>query len=165
MEFLNQIAQRIDDHRPDYRMVAVDGIAAAGKIEIVIPLLVQEVVDRVVNGPESRGDALEIAFTRMVEDQIEDNLDACPVKTADHGFELVDRLIGPGSQPRSQGKKRQRVVAPVVQQRLTGLRFKKFVVGLVPFGDRQQLHRSYSQFLQVADFLCDGSKGTRCGNI
>ena len=71
-------------------MVAVDGVAAAGEVEVGLPSAVEQVVDGVVDAAEASGRPVVVALAGVVEDHVEDDFDAGLVQGLDHVAELVD---------------------------------------------------------------------------
>ena len=91
VHLLDPVLEAFEDHLLDDRMVAVDGVAAARVVDVVH--LVggpQVVVDGIVETLEADDRALMVALAGVVEDDVEDDLDALPVKRLDHVSELVD---------------------------------------------------------------------------
>ena len=75
----------------DDRVVAVDRVAAAGVVHVVLLVVrLQVVVDAVVEAPEADRRALVVALAGVVEDDVEDDLDAGRVQRLDHVAELAD---------------------------------------------------------------------------
>jgi hypothetical protein len=72
MHFDHPEVQTIDNVLPDNRMVAVKGIAAAGKIKIFPCIRIKKVIDRIVQSPEAEQGAVIAAFGRVVEDNVQD---------------------------------------------------------------------------------------------
>ena len=66
--------QALHDHLLHHRMVAVDRVAAAGKV-VVVPLRRQHVVDIVVEALEGNELSVLIPLRRMVEYNVKDHLD------------------------------------------------------------------------------------------
>ena len=76
------VPQTLHDQFLDDRMIAVDGIPAAGEI-IVIPIRRQHIVDVVVEPLEGYERPVFISLRGMVENHIQNDLDACRMKITD----------------------------------------------------------------------------------
>ena len=83
----------------DDGMVRVDRVAAAGVVHVVLLLgRVQQVVGVVLEPLEADRRAEVVALAGVVEDDVEDHLDAGLVQRLDHVAELGDLLaLAPGS--------------------------------------------------------------------
>src|SRR5680860_320783 len=95
----------------------------------------------------SRGSGAAL-LTRVVVDDVEDDLEASSMKQLDHALELVKTALGisRGGIRGLRRRESQGVVAPMI------LESSLHQLGLVAEGmDRQELHRSHAQCLQVGD--------------
>ncbi len=148
-------------------MVAVDGIAAAGEVGVGAALGVDDVIDAVVQPAQRQGPPLFVPLAGVVEDHVEDHLDAGGVQGLDHLLEFAH--LGPGRQVDRVGglggEKAQRMVAPEVVQRFPGQGVLTVIVGFVEFGDRQQFHGGDAKFLQVGDLFDYAAEGPRVSNV
>ena len=78
MQMLHPVAQALADQTPHHRMVGVEGVAAAGVVDVGAIARLQVVVAiRQTTEAESR--PLGVAFGGVVEHHIQDHLDAGPV--------------------------------------------------------------------------------------
>ena len=113
------VAQRVEDHPQRRRVRRVDGVAAAGDVEVrravVHPVDVLVVAD-VVEAAEAQRRAERAALGGVVVDHVEDHLEPGPVQRLDHRLELVDLLAAvPGRAVAVVGREEaDGVVAPVV---------------------------------------------------
>ena len=74
----------------DDRVVAVEGVAAPGVVHVVLPVRRHEVVvDAVVEPLEVDRRPLVVALVGVVEDDVEDHLDAGLVQRLHHVAELA----------------------------------------------------------------------------
>ena len=113
---VHPVAQAVEDHLADDRVVAVHRVAAAGVVA-VRAVVVEHVVDAVLEALEAERGAGFVAFGRVVEHDVENDFDAGGVQLADHLLELPDlvaRLVAlhVAAVRREEG---HRVVAPVVR--------------------------------------------------
>ena len=128
-------------------MAGVDGVAAAGGVEIVAPVVGQYVVAGVVEAAEAQRRPELVALGGVVVDHVEDHLDARLVQPLHHVLELGDVV------PRHQVARRGReeadgVVAPVVGEAALDQ------VPIVEEGlDRHELDRRHAEPRQVLDHL------------
>ena len=116
---VHPMPQAKEDHLADDRMVAVDRVAAAGVVAVVLAAVGEHVVDLVFQPLEAERRAVLVAFGRVVEDHVEDHFDAGLVQGPDHLLELVDlaaRLVA-GRVAAMRREEAQRIVAPVVRSR------------------------------------------------
>ena len=156
------VAQAVQHHVAHDRVVAVQRVAGAAEVEVVA-LRRQHVVGLVVDALEGDVRALLVAFGRVVEDHIQDDLDAVAMQLLHQRLELVHlhaelagrRVTGLGR------KEADRAVAPVVEKLLAGVGVDLAVFPLVELVDRHQLEAVDAQLLQIADLLPDAREGAR----
>ena len=72
-------------------MVAVERVAAAGVVRVPLAARFEHVIGRVVEPAEAERRPVVVALGGVVEDDVENHLDARPVQRLDHVAELVDR--------------------------------------------------------------------------
>ena len=89
--------QAKEDHLADDRVIAVDRVAATRVVAIRAAAVVEHVVDAVLQPLEAERGPVLVAFGRVVEHDVENDLDAGLVQGADHLLELAD--LAPGSLP------------------------------------------------------------------
>lgn len=156
------VAQACQDQVADKRMVAVDGVAATGKVE-VIPGGIQKVKDLIVNAPEGSRAPERVSFTGMVENDIQDYFDPRLVEGANHLPEFGDLPVGSsrGSVGRLDSREADRVVTPEIPQRRTGVRIPERTVVFIKLVDGQQFHGRHAQTLQVWYFFHQAHEGAR----
>ena len=152
-------AERIHDQFADDHVVAVAGVAAAGKVEVGAGPGVEQVVDGVVDAAEAGGRAVAAALGGVIVDDVEDHLDAGPVQGLDHVAELVQRRLRVAAVGRLGGEEGERAVAPEVFQPLAGERVDKGGLVLVELGDRHEFHRGDSQVFEIGDLFDDPAEG------
>ena len=155
------VAQRRQDLEAHHRVVAVERVAAAGVVEVLPGLRLEQVVGRVVEPAPAEGGAALVALAGVVEDDVEDHLDARLVERLHHRLELAHgvaraRLGRVGGLGREE---RDRLVAPEVPERLPGQQVRARVVALLELGHRHQLDRGHAQLLQVGDLLDQPAEG------
>ena len=149
-------AEAVEDQIANHRMVAVHGVAASGVVAIRARSRIHHVVGRVVDASKRRRRANHLAFAGVIEDQIENHLDAGGVELAHHVLEFPDLAARTVVVRRTSFgcEERQRMVAPHVAERpgteSAGIQRR---VGLVELGDRHQLHRRDAQRLEIRDLL------------
>ena len=156
---VNPIAETMENHLADDRVVAVEGIAAAGVVAIGAAAVLQHVVDAILQALETERGAIFVPLGRVVEHDVENHFDARPVQRPHHLLELahlaarllVDRVAAVG------GKKGQRVVAPVGRP----LRIRTETIVAEKLENRHQLHCRHAQRLQVRYLLDQPQVGAR----
>ena len=84
----NPVPQCIQNTVPHYRIVAVHGIAASAEV-IIITVRRKQVICFVIYAPVGNVRPLLIALRRMVEYNIEYDLDSCPVQTLNKILQLI----------------------------------------------------------------------------
>ena len=120
------VAQRVHHQLEGARVARVERVAGAGRVEVEAGVVVVEaVVDRVVQTAEAQRRAQLVALGAVVENYVENDLQAGPVQRVDHGLELGDLAAGPagphgGGVPVAGREEPDRVVAPVVGQAAVG---------------------------------------------
>ncbi len=151
------VAQAVEDEVEDFGVAGVEGVAAAGEVDVAALVAGgQPVVGGVVDPPQAEGGAELVALGGVVVDDVEDHLDARRVQGQHHRLELP-HLLAPGARRRVVGvggEVAERVVAPVVGQspaQEVGLRHE--VV------DGHELHRGHAQVDQVVDHRGTGQAG------
>ena len=111
------VAQRVQDHPADHGVAQVQGVAAAGDVD-VLAALVEPVVGAVVQTAPGQRRAVAALLGGVVVDDVEDDLQALAVQRLDHVLELVQHRLraGRGGVRRVRGEEAEGVVAPVVDQ-------------------------------------------------
>ena len=145
------VAQRIQHHLNGLRMVHVDGVARARHVDRLDRARGGVTVVHVgVETAPGQGRTGVAALTRVVVDNVENDLDARLVQERDHAAELVDDRLGAalarglGGVGGLGGEEREGRVPPVVRQASFGEE------GLVALRvDGQQLDGGDAQVLQV----------------
>ena len=116
-------------------MIGVDGVAGAREVSIRTFIVRQHVEDRVINPAETQCRPLFISLGRMIEDHVQEYLDARPMEGLDHFLEFQFLLTRSsrtaiGSFRREEG---HGIVAPVIPERLTGLRIDAWHLAFIEF--------------------------------
>ncbi len=155
VEFGGPVAQRVHRHADHLLMVEVEGVAAAGIVDVAARVLVgQAVVDAVVQAAQRQGGSQLVALAAVVVDHVQDHLDVGGVELLHSPLDLRQgavREVG-----RLRGEPGQGVVAPVVGQTL----FNQVAIAREGM-DGQQLHRGDAQGAQVVDAVrtAEGAEG------
>jgi len=155
---VHPVAETVEDHLADDRMVAVERVSAAAVV-LVVPAAIEHVVDPVLQPLEAQRRPFFVALGRVVEDHVEDHLDARPVQGLHHLLELADLVPGPvaGGVAPVRGEQRHRIVAPVVGP-------PRPVAEAVEDGELvhgHELHRRYAQRLEMGNLLDHSQVGAR----
>ena len=118
MHFLDPVAEAVHDHPPDDGMIRIQRVPAAGVIGIAGAVLLEDVIGGVVESAEAKCRPVVVAFRSVVEDDVEDDLDAGPVQRLDHVPKFIDRAqTGPDASCRpGAGRRTRPAIAPVVDQ-------------------------------------------------
>ena len=91
VHLLDPVAEAVDDHPADDRMIGVERVAGAAVVGVARAVVFEDVVGRVVESAEAQRRPAVVAFGGVVEDDVENDLDAGPVQRLDHVAKLVDR--------------------------------------------------------------------------
>ena len=142
------ITERVQGQLQGAWMGEFEGVAAAAEVFVALRVVgVQAVVAGVVDAAEAEGRPELVGFGGVVEDHVEDDLEAGGVQAADHAAEFVARRIfglagravravRAGRVAWLEGEEGERVVAPVIAEAAVYQAF------LVEKGvDRQQFER------------------------
>ena len=143
-------------------MIAVQGVAAAGKVEVAAAVAgIEQVVDAVVQPAVGEGGAARVALGGVVEHHVQDYLDPGRVQLPYHVLELGDLPAGFGCSAVAalRGEQANRVVGPVVD-RGRGVRLRTGGV-LVRLVHGQQFDRGDAERAQVGDPFAHAEEGAR----
>ena len=146
------VPQRVHDQLQGDRVADVEGVAAAGRVDVTARVAgVQPVVGGVVQAAETQRRAELVGLGGVVEHHVDQHLQPGPVQRVHHRLELGDltaRLPGPhrGRIALVRGEVADRVVPPVVgQPALDQERLRH------AFVHRQQFDGGHPQAGQMAD--------------
>ena len=136
-------------------MARVDRLSGAGEVPVVALVVGQPVVDRVIDAAERERRSQFVAFTRVVEDHVQDHFHPLVVKRADHllEFQHLCAMVANARVRRLGREEAHRVVAPEVPEPLAGLRVAAPRIVLVELLHGHQLDGGDAQILQVRDLL------------
>src|SRR5918996_1698829 len=96
-------------------MELIDGVAAAGRVEIIASIIGEHVVACVVNTAKAYGRAKMVPLGRVVVDDVEDDLDSCCVQVMHHVAKFGDISAFRDIAGRRR-KERDRVIAPIIRK-------------------------------------------------
>jgi hypothetical protein len=142
-------------------VVGLYGVAGAGVVFVGARVVFQEVVELIVEPPPANRRAPFVPLRGVVEHHIEDDLDAGLVEGLDHLLELANLpapVVVVGVEP-VWGHEGRRVVAPVVAQRLAGVRVDAVQLVLVELLDGHQLDGRDPEVREVGNFFGEPAKG------
>jgi hypothetical protein len=91
MHFRDPVAQAVNDQTADDGVIGVERVAAAGVVGVPGASLFEDVVGWVVDAAETESRPCVIAFRRVVEYHVENDLDARAVQCLDHVAKFVHR--------------------------------------------------------------------------
>ena len=92
VHLLHPVAQRVHHQAQRLGAVDVERVAAAGVVHIQSRILAKAIVGGVVDAPQGQRGAVVVALGGVVEDHVEDHLEAGGVQGAHHRLELVHLL-------------------------------------------------------------------------
>ena len=158
---VHPVPQTEEDQFADDRVIAVDRVAAAGVVAVVAGVA-EHVVDAVLQPLERERGPEVVALGGMVEDDVENHLDAGGMEGPNHLLEfanLAARLL-PGRVATVRREEGQRIVAPVVE--LVGPDAAGQLGGKLVH--RHQLHRRHTERLKIRDLFNDTQVRARMGD-
>ena len=158
------VPQAGEDHLLYDRVVAVHGVPAAAEV-IVAALRREEVVHIVVKPLEGEDGAVLVALRRVVEDHVQDDLNAVVVEILHQLLQLqpLPVVFHVRCVACVGGEEADSAVAPVVEKLLPVV--CPFVHELVELEDGHQLHRIDAQLFQVGDLFPDALEGAGGGDV
>src|ERR1019366_1529280 len=129
--------------------------AATAEVHIFAGYRIEDVVGRIIDAAERPRRAVLVAFGRVVEHHVENDLDAGLMQGTYQLLELADLLaIGSARRVGGVGRvKRGWLITPEVQQTLAGKRVDAVGVAGLELVDRKQLHRRHSQFFEIGNLF------------
>src|SRR5262249_24312770 len=89
MHLFDPIAEAVQNHPADDRMIRVECVYRAAVIGVARAILFENVVDGVVQTEKNKGRPLVIPFGGVAEHNVENDLDARPVQRLNHVAKLV----------------------------------------------------------------------------
>ena len=157
-------AQAVHQQLADDGVVAIDGVAAPGKVQITA-VRPDHVVEEVVQAAEGVGAAAVVPLAGVVEDDVEIHLDAGRVEGPHRLAELDELAVlraraGVGRLGRPEG---DAVVAPQVAVLLAVGRVDEGTIRLVELVNRQQLDGRHAERLEIRNLLGEAGEGARVG--
>src|SRR5215471_16434801 len=94
MHLLDPITQAVHNEIQHLPLTHVEAIAAANVIPIVAQIAVQTIIRAIVDTPETQVRPPMVAFSRVVENHYQHDLDISSMQVTDHRFELPHLLAG-----------------------------------------------------------------------
>jgi len=147
-------------------MVAIERVAAAGVVHVILPgRCNKEVITAIIDTSETERWSLMVAFIGVIKDYVKDYLDALFVKCLYRIEELLQMhaVFRPDAVRGLRGKIAHRAVAPEIPEGLA-IDYSQGH-GFVEIKNRQQFHSGNAKFLQVRDFLYESQKGAGVVNF
>ena len=87
---LDPVAKAVHDHPPDDRLVGVERVARARVVGVAGAVVLEDVVGHVVEPAKAQRRPVVVAFGGVVEDDVENDLDARSMQRLDHVAKFVD---------------------------------------------------------------------------
>lgn len=112
MHLLAPEVQAVHDHPQYHRVCAVEGVATARVVGVLL-VVVEDVVGLVVDAAKREGGAIISPLGGVVIDHIQDHFDIGPVQRLDHIAKFGQRIIATGVLGMG-GEKGHGAVSPVV---------------------------------------------------
>src|SRR5271165_7174076 len=144
-------------------MIAVQRVPTAGVVQILTRAWVNHVIRRVVDTTIPEGRPTFAAFRRMVEDYVENHLDAGRMHALHHLLELVygTRVADIRGISPIRCEKRDGVISPVVEKPLTRSGVYPWILVFFELVDGHQLDRRHAERLQIGNLLDQACKRPR----
>ena len=161
MHFYNPVAQSVQNEALHDRMIAVEGVPDTREVTVTPAVLLQHVVDTIVQTLEGQGGASRISLGGMIEDHVEDDLNAGAVELAYHLLELANRRHWVGALRVGSFRRKEPhwIVAPVVLQGFTGNRIGARNLVLIEFVEGKELQRRNTELPEVGNALDHSTVG------
>ncbi|MNU60069.1 hypothetical protein D3C71_492480 [compost metagenome] len=148
----NEMPEGIDDELANIGMVAGNRVAGAGIVDQHARFSLWVAEGGEIVEPAQRQDrALDIAFTRMVEDEIENDADAFRMQRRNRISQFPHAA---GAEARIERHEADGIITPGI-----GKAERRQVALVDPSGDRHQFHRIDADFFQVCE---NGGMGKCC---
>ena len=156
------VLQAIDDEARHQGVVGVEGIAAAGEVQIATLVdAVEQVKGLVAKALEIEDRPIGPALSRVIEDHVQNDADARPMQGLDHVPEFI--AMGPGlgadAIARVRGIEAVGAVAPKIAQAQIPHALGYILV--IEGHDRHQLDMGDAEGLEVGDLFDQPQKGAR----
>ncbi|MPL70622.1 hypothetical protein SDC9_16381 [bioreactor metagenome] len=164
------VAQAVLNEAAHDRVVAVEGVAAAGIVFVPALIRVEHIINRIVQAPERECGTEFVALGGMIEDHVENYLDARLVELPYHVLEFPDRegrialivgfavpvgVAGLGSEKGEGG------ITPVVAQKSAGLWISAETLDRIEFVQGKKFEARNAQLLEVPDHFRHAAIGPR----
>src|SRR5512134_2429227 len=91
MHLLDPIPETVDDHAADNGMVGVESVSRSCVVGVPRAVLLEDIVGVVVQTAESECRPAIVSFGRVIEDDVENDLDAGLMQGFDHVAKFVYR--------------------------------------------------------------------------
>src|ERR1700679_2140153 len=91
MHLFHPIPEAVENHAPDYRMISIERVSRTAVIGVGRAVRIQNVVDAVLQTPEADGWPQLVSFSGVIEDHIENYLDARLMQRLHHIPKLIHR--------------------------------------------------------------------------
>ena len=91
MHFFDPVAEAVQDHPANYRMIRVKRVSRAAVIRIARAILFENVVGGIVQSAKTQSRPVVIAFRSVVEHNVENDLDTGPVQRLNHVAKFIQR--------------------------------------------------------------------------
>ena len=156
VHLFHPVAQAVLDQPPHDRVIGVERVSRARVVRIAAPVRLEQVVGVVREPAQAERGSGVIALRSVVEDGVEDHLDARAVERLDHVAELVERpeRIAPRAVRVVRCEQCDGGVAPVVGETLGSILRVELEHG-------QKLHGRDAEIAQVGDLLDEPCVGAR----
>ncbi len=150
---LDPVAETVHDHPPDDRLVGVERVPRARVVGVAGAVVLEDVVGHVVEPAKAQRRPVVVALGGVVEDDVENDLDARSMQRLDHVAEFVDRPQGilPRAVRLMRREERDRRVAPVIDES------RRRVLG-VELKHRQELDGGDPEVAEIRNLLDEPGK-------
>src|SRR5262249_39276798 len=91
MHLLNPVTETVQDHTANNGMISVEGVSRAAVISVARAVLFENIVGVVLQTAKTQRGPTVVSFSSVIEDNVENNLDARPVQRLDHVTKFINR--------------------------------------------------------------------------
>ena len=142
MHLFGPKSETFEDEVSNSRVIRIDRIAAAGKIEIMARAI-DEIIASIVDSSPGDRRLISFSFARVVVDDIEDHFDPIPVHLPDEFFALLDGRSDRVSRSEVAlgGKKGEGLVTPVIGKGFARIGIDILAAEFVELKNRHQFDR------------------------
>src|ERR1700752_2107116 len=89
VHLFDPIAKTVHNHSANDRMISIERISSSAVVGVTRPVLLQEIVGAVVDAAKTQCRPMVVAFRRVIEHDVQNDLNACSMQALDHIAKLI----------------------------------------------------------------------------